>query len=122
MNEGAESAGIKATDSLARQLSAAVSRSEEYLLYRQKLKELQAQPELYAQVNSLRKNNFQRQNGGGGRMTYDEYSAFVAESKRLRSNPLVNEFLDAEVSLGRLLQDIKRIIVSEIEFDNQFLD
>lgn len=117
MNEG-----IKETDSLARQLSVAIRQSSEYTVYRQKLAELQEQPELYGQVNNLRRNNFQRQNGGGGRMTYDEYSVFAAESKRLRSNPLVNEFLDAEVGLGRLLQDIKRTIISEIDFDNQFLD
>lgn len=122
MNEGSEHFGIKETDRLAGQLSEAISRSDEYILYRQKLEELLQQPELYTQVNSLRKNNFQRQNGGGGRMTNEEYSSIVAESRRLRANPLVNEFLDAEVSLGRLLQDINRIIISEIDFDIQFFD
>ncbi|MCM1309056.1 MAG: YlbF family regulator [Butyrivibrio sp.] len=122
MDEGLEFSGIRETDSLAKQLSVAIRQSGEYTLYRQKLEELREQPELYGQVNNLRRNNFQRQNSGGGRMTYDEYSAFAAESRRLRANPLVNEFLDAEVSLGRLLQDINRIIISEIDFDNQFLD
>ncbi len=114
--------GVKETEILAKQLSAAISQSREYTVYRQKLEELQAQPELYGQVNNLRRNNFQRQNSGSGRMTHDEYSAFAAESRRLRDNPLVNEFLDAEVGLGRLLQDINRTIISEIDFDNQFLD
>lgn len=122
MNEGLEQAGLEKTVSLAKQLSVAIRSSSEYTVYRQRLEELQGQPELYAQVNNLRRNNFQRQNGGGGRMTYDEYSAFVAESRRLRGNPLVDEFLNAEVGLGRLLQDVKRIIISEIDFDNQFLD
>lgn len=122
MNEGLEQSGLNKTVSLAKQLSEAIRNSSEYTLYRQKLEELQGQPELYSQVNNLRRNNFQRQNGGGGRMTYDEYSAFAAESRRLRGNPLVDEFLNAEVSLGRLLQDVKRIIISEIDFDNQFLD
>lgn len=122
MNEGLEYAGVKETEKLARQLSEAIRQSSEYTVYRQKLEELQLQPELYGQVNNLRRNNFQRQNSGGGRMTYDEYSAISAESRRLRGNPLVDEFLDAEVGLGRLLQDIKRTIISEIDFDNQFLD
>lgn len=122
MNEGLNQLKLEETNRLANELSEAIVQSGEYVTYRQRLEELQKQPELYDQVNNLRRNNFQRQNGGGGRMTYEEYSAFMAESRRLRSNPLVNEFLDAEVGLGRLLQSINRIMMSKIDFDIDFIE
>ena len=85
MNEGLNHGNGREINIIAQQLSEALIRSDEYNIYRQKLTELKEQPELYAQTNNLRRNNFQRQNGGGGRMSHEEYSAFAAESKRLRS-------------------------------------
>ena len=40
----------------------------------------------------------------------------------LRQSTVVSEFLDAEVGLGRLVQEIVNIVVGNIDFDNEFLN
>ncbi len=122
MNDGYIQIEERETDKIARMLSQAIIRSEEYIAYRETLEELKKQPELYEQVNSLRRQNFMLQNGSDGRMSYEEYRTLSDTSKSFRANPLVNRFLDAEVMLGRLMQDINRNIISGIDFDYEFLN
>lgn len=109
------------TDRIARQLSKAIVDSEEYCRYRQYLDQLRKDSELYAQVNELRRRNFALQNNGPGKISYEEFASISAESKRLRDNPVVLEFLNAEVEVGRMVQDIMRDIMSDIYFDSEFL-
>lgn len=122
MNDGYIQIEERETDKIARMLSQAIIRSEEYIAYREVLEELKKQPELYEQVNSLRRQNFMLQNGSDGRMSYEEYRTLSDTSKSFRANPLVNRFLDSEVMLGRLMQDINRNIISGIDFDYEFLN
>ena len=121
MEEGFVRIKDRETDIIARQLSQAIVNSEEYKNYREALAVLREQPELYAQVNSLRMQNFARQNGVEGTMSYEEYRNLSELSKNLRSNPVASRFLDSEVGLGRLIQDVNRIVMSDIEFDSDFL-
>ena len=121
MNKETNIEDTRETNQLAKRLSEAIVRSDEYIRYRKYLEELQKDPELYAEVNNLRKKNFVMQNGGEQRMTYEEYSGIYAESKRLRQNTLVNAFLNAEVGLACLIQEINRQIMSKVEFDDEFL-
>lgn len=121
MNKETNIEDTRETNQLAKRLSEAIVRSDEYISYRKYLEELQKDPELYAEVNNLRKKNFVMQNGGEQRMTYEEYTGIYAESKRLRQNTLVNAFLNAEVGLACLIQEINRQIMSKVEFDDEFL-
>ena len=54
-------------------------------------------------------------------MSYEEYSNLSALSKNLHANPVASRFLDSEVGLGRLIQDINKNVMSDIEFDSEFL-
>lgn len=105
---------------LTNQLSEAILSSDEYRNYHRVEAEIRMQPELYAKVNELRRHNFSMQTGFG-RMTNDEYLGLSSFSQNMHENPLVNEFLNAEVALARLIQDIMRKLVSNIEFDTDFL-
>ena len=118
MDDGFVQIKDRETDIIARQLSQAIVRSDEYRDYREALAALKEQPDLYAQVNELRRQNFARQNGMEGTMSYEEYSNLSALSK---ANPVASRFLDSEVGLGRLIQDINRNVMSDIEFDSEFL-
>ena len=97
MNDGYVRIEDRETDRIAKQLSKAIARSDEYTAYRSALEELQLKPELYEQVNSLRRQNFLSQNGEDGIMPYEEYQKLSVMSRNLRVNPLVSRFLDAEV-------------------------
>ena len=63
MDDGFVQIKDRETDIIARQLSQAIVRSDEYRDYREALAALKEQPDLYAQVNELRRQNFARQNG-----------------------------------------------------------
>lgn len=121
MDDGFVQIKDRETDIIARQLSQAIVRSNEYRDYREALAALKEQPDLYAQVNELRRQNFARQNGMEGTMSYEEYSNLSALSKNLHTNPVASRFLNSEVGLGRLIQDINRNVMSDIEFDSEFL-
>lgn len=107
---------------IAESLSDEIVKSEEYINYMSCLKELKQDMDLYNRVNELRVQHFDIQNGGEGRMSYEEYAVFSAKSKELRKNALVSRFLDAEIGLGKLVKDVNRIIFSKMEFDNDFLN
>ena len=107
---------------IAKELSKAVLESDEYRKYRECLEEIRKDSGLYDKVNHLRRSNFEMQNGEGGRLSYEEYSALAEESITLRQSTVVSEFLDAEVGLGRLVQEIVNIVVGNIDFDNEFLN
>ncbi len=109
------------TERIASELSRALAESDEYKAYRTALAQLKKYPELYATVNEFRKRNFAAQNANMDRITHDVYNSFAAEARKLREDPLINEFLDAELSLGRLIQRVRKIIVSGIDFECDFL-
>lgn len=110
------------TEKIAKELAGALAQSEEYLAYKETMARLKERPDLYTMVNEFRRRHFAIQNGSMDRISYDEYNSFAAESRRLREEPLINEFLDAEVSLGRLVQRLKKIIISGIDFECDFLE
>ena len=111
----------KETDRLTRQLCEAIRRSDEYVHYHDCLERIKQNEDLYNQVNTLRKNNFMVQNGMGGKMSYEEYHNIYNFSRNVRLNPLVNEFLDSEVGVIRLMQRINYKLISALEFDSDFL-
>lgn len=109
------------SEHLAEELASALAESEEYRNYQENLAKLKERPDLYNQANEFRKRHFVMQNGGNERMMNDDFYSFSDESRRLREETLINDFLDAEVALGRLVQRIKRTILSKIDFDCDFL-
>lgn len=111
----------KETDRLTKQLCEAIRNSEEFKHYHDCLERIKQNEELYNQVNILRRNNFMVQNGMNGKMSYEEYHNIYNFSRNARLNTLVNEFLDSEVGITRLMQGINYKLISAIEFDSDFL-
>lgn len=111
----------KETDRLTKQLCDAIRNSEEFKHYHECLERIKQNEELYNQVNILRRNNFMVQNGMNGKMSYEEYHNIYNFSRNARLNTLVNEFLDSEVGITRLMQGINYKLISAIEFDSDFL-
>lgn len=110
------------TEIATNNLCEAIRQSKEYIRYQECLALIKNDEEVYRQVNALRKNNFNVQNGMNGRMSYDEYHNIYNSSRMLRQNNLANQFLDAELDLARLMQEINKKIISAIDFDIDFLN
>ena len=112
----------KETDVLTDQLVDAIKRSDEYINYHKCLEEVKKQPEMYEFVNEFRRRNFQAQNNMGGRMSYDEYSGIYNMSTNLRQNTLINDFLNAEIAVAKMMQRINYKIIDSIKFEIDFLN
>lgn len=109
------------TDRIADELIKAILKSDEYLCYEKNLAVMKQNPELYSQVNELRRYNFMLQNSSAGKMSDEEYAELSNISKSNRQNPAVNDFLNAEVAIARLMQHLNRKITESIHFDIDFL-
>ena len=55
-------------------------------------------------------------------MSYEQYAQISARITNLRKNPLVSRFLNSEIGVGRLVSNIYRQVIEDIELDLDFLD
>ena len=122
MDEGFEYFENRETDRLAKLLSEEIKKSREYAYYTKCLAELKEEPELYAEVNEVRRVNFELQNSNNNNMSYEQYAQLSARMTNLRKNPLVSRFLNSELGIGRLVSGIYRQVIEGIELDMDFLD
>lgn len=122
MDEGFELFENRETDRLAKLLSEEIKKSREYAYYTKCLAALKEEPELYAEVNEVRRTNFELQNSNNNNMSYEQYAQLSARMTNLRKNPLVSRFLNSELGIGRLVSNIYRQVIEGIELDMDFLD
>lgn len=87
---------------------------KEYWYQREKIKQ---QPELYEKVNEFRQKNFDLQNESDSEDLFDRMEAFEQEYAKFRANPLVEDFLRAELAFCRMMQDINVLLTAEIDFE-----
>ena len=87
---------------------------KEYLYQREKIKK---QPELYDKVNEFRQKNFDLQNESDSEDLFDRMEAFEQEYAKFRQNPMVEDFLRAELAFCRMMQDINVLLTAEIDFE-----
>lgn len=87
---------------------------QEYYFQREKIKR---QPDLYDKVNEYRQKNFELQNSADNGDLFDRMEAFEKEYEKFRENPLVDDFLRAELAFCRMMQDINELLTTEIDFE-----
>ena len=71
-------------------------------------------PELVSRVQHFRSDNFRLQNEERGNLLQDA-EQLARESAELRRNPEVNAYLDAELALCRMMQQICKTLTDGIE-------
>lgn len=86
----------------------------EYLYQREKIK---MQPELYDKVNEYRQRNFELQNETDSEELFDRMEAFEKEYEKFREDPLVDDFLRAELAFCRLMQEVDLLLAQAIDFE-----
>ncbi len=87
---------------------------KEYLHQRERIKK---QPELYDKVNEFRQRNFELQNETDEEELFDRMELFEKEYEKFRENPLVDDFLRAELSFCRLMQEVDLLLAEAIDFE-----
>lgn len=87
---------------------------QEYNFQKNKLKKL---PELYERINDYRRKNFALQQEKDKDVLYDKMEQFEREYEDFRENPLVDDFLKAELAFCRMMQDINLQLTRELGFE-----
>ncbi len=108
-------------DELAAELAKAIVESEEYKDFLRCKEEISKNPQLYQAVNELRRHNFELQNTEGVADMYEEVVRIFDKYAYIRTNVVANQFLRAELSVCRMIQDIQRTLIEDMDFDVDFL-
>lgn len=110
------------TDSLAvkvRELKNAILDSEEYRNFDMYKRLLSETPELLELVNEFRKANYELQLSGDI-ADKDKANAIIEKYKDLFSDSAVTPFLNAELALCKMIQEINTILVEDVDLGLEF--
>ncbi|MCI6004458.1 MAG: YlbF family regulator [Blautia sp.] len=92
-----------------------IKKTNVYKEYKKQEEILSRNPELLERVDQFRANNFQIQNEAGSDNLFHVAEQLCRESAELRRYPEVNAFLDAELALCKMMQNICRELVEGID-------
>ena len=96
--------------------AANIKETDVYQEYYLRLSAIKAEPELYEKVNEFRLKNFKLQSSEQCDGLLEKMENLEKEYEDIIDNPLVGDFLRAEIAFCRLMQDINKYITLELEF------
>lgn len=102
-------------DRAVENLIGAIKDSEAYGKYMSALEAVKQQPELKQQIDEFRRENYVMQNTGD--MAFERIEQFEQAYSDFRENPLVSDFLAAELALCRQIQQINFNITEALNFE-----
>ena len=100
-----------------KKFAAYIQESDTYKEYFYQRERIKKQPALYEKVNEYRQKNFDLQNESDSEDLFDRMEAFEREYAKFRENPLVEDFLRAELAFCRMMQNINVWLTAEIDFE-----
>lgn len=109
-------------DELAAELATAILESEEYKNFMKCKEEIRKNPQLFQAVNELRRHNFELQNSEKDSDMYDEVVKIFDKYAYIRTNVVANQFLRSELSVCRMIQDVQRTLLENMDFEVDFLE
>lgn len=95
----------------------AIRQTKEYTEYRCQLDKINMQPELHQQIDDFRRENYQLQNCTPQEEMLQRIEQFEEKYRVFRENPLVNDFLAAEIAFCRKMQEINLRITEGLQFN-----
>ena len=98
-----------------KQLLNAVKDSNEYKEYEIQLERVRQYPELKQQIDEFRKKNFELQNSPDYK--FEKLEEFAKQYAAFREDPLVSDFLAAELAFCRLMQRINLQLTDALNFE-----
>lgn len=104
-------------DKAVEELLIVIRQSKEYVEYRYQLEKIKMQPELRSQIDAFREENFHLQNSTPSDQMLQKLEQFEEKYAGLRENPLVNDFLTAEIAFCRRMQEVNFKITEGLQFE-----
>ena len=97
------------------QMVQAIRNTDAYLEYQKQLARVKEQPELKRQIDEFRTRNFELQTSKD--TNFDKLDQFTRENEAFRENPLVSDFLAAELAFCRMKQEIGLYVTDQMHFE-----
>lgn len=94
-----------------------IYKSDIYQQYRKQAEIIRANPDLAAKVHHFRGENFRIQNSADRSNLLAVMDKLAQESVEIRRIPEINAYLDAELALCRLVQQVCKNIINGIDLD-----
>lgn len=101
-------------DNATDEFIAAILASDVYESYRKELEKVMREPGLKEQIDEYRKRNYEFQASADN--DFSNLDRFEKEYENFRANPLVADFLAAELGLCRMMQRIYTRITASLDF------
>lgn len=95
----------------------AIKDTDIYKKYCEQLERLKRYPEQYQRVNEFRQKNFEIQNTTQKDELFDKMDEFEREYEKFREDPVVDDFLRAELAFCRMMQEVNLYITEAVEFE-----
>ena len=102
-------------DQAVEALVQAILTSDVYQEYQACLAKVKERPELKAKIDEFRPRNYELQQSPD--YAFDKMEQFQREYQSFRDDPLVSDFLAAELAFCRMVQDMESRITSQIDFE-----
>ena len=99
------------------QLAQAVKESEVYREYRRQSERVDNAGDMREKIDEYRVRNFELQNSVQTEDLLDKLDDFEREYEKFREDPLVEEFLDAELAFCRMMQEIDVKLAEAMDFE-----
>lgn len=103
-------------DKETKEFVAALKQSHIYLEYLSAKKEAIKDENLWNRITEYRRNRFDMASILNGREIYDRIESFEKDYEDLYESEIARNYLDAELALCRLLQDISLSLVADLDF------
>lgn len=97
------------------QMVQAIRNTDAYLEYQKQLARVKEQSELKRQIDEFRTRNFELQTSKD--TNFDKLDQFIRENEAFRENPLVSDFLAAELAFCRMMQEIGLYVTDQMHFE-----
>ena len=99
------------------QLAQAIKDSDIYREYRRQSEKVDNTGDMREKIDEYRVRNFELQNSVQTEDLLDMLDAFEREYEKFREDPLVEEFLDAELAFCRMMQEIDVKLAEAMDFE-----
>ena len=90
-------------------------KSKEYQKYVEQRERVKQYPDLKKQIDEFRRRNFEMQNSED--LVFEKIKFFEKEYEDFRDNPLVADFLEAELAFCRMMQRHYGEVMRAIDFE-----
>lgn len=98
-------------------LIAEIKSSEQYLKYEREKEKISRFPKLKKQVTEYRLKNYRLQSMTNDKELFHKIEEFEQEYEKFRENPIVADFLAAELGFCRMMQYVNIRITEALDFE-----